>query len=74
MYTIYGKEHCIYCEKAKALLHNKATSYEYHDVVKDINQRNILLSKVKDVKTLPQIFLNEKYIGGFTELQAYLDL
>jgi len=72
MYIIYGRKGCIYCSKAKELLDNLKIPYEYHDVVKDINQRNKLLEKISEVKTVPQIFLNDKHIGGYTELAKSL--
>jgi glutaredoxin len=68
MYTVYGKENCIYCVKAKELLTSMALPFEYHDVMKDIEQRSIMLGKLTNVKTLPQIFVNDDHIGGYSEL------
>jgi len=72
MYTIYGRKGCGYCSRAKELLDNLKIPYEYHDIMKDVEQRNILLEKIHEVKTVPQIFLNDKHIGGYTELAKSL--
>ena len=57
MYTIYGKPDCIYCTKAVALLTEKGLPFEYHNVMQDVAQRAIMLERLTEVKTLPQIFL-----------------
>jgi glutaredoxin len=70
MYIIYGMPNCGYCTRATALLDNKNLPYQYHDVMVDTEQRAIMLEKLTTVKTLPQIFLNNNHIGGYTELVA----
>lgn len=69
-YRIYGKTDCIFCDKAKALLDENGLSYVYYDVMDDIEARQDLLEAIPEVRTVPQIFLDDEYIGGFDELNA----
>lgn len=68
MYKIYGKENCVYCDRAKSLLTNKKLDFTYFDIVQDFSKKQELLDVVPEVRTVPQIFLNGTHIGGYTEL------
>ncbi len=72
MYTIYGTPNCGYCVKAKDTLTEQGIAYDYHDIMTDIEQRTIVQKRVPDMKTVPQIFEGDTYIGGYTELAAHL--
>lgn len=58
---------CSYCHAAKNLLQQQGISYEEVDLIKDGERAQQLLIK-SGQRTVPQIFINEKPIGGFTEL------
>lgn len=75
---IYGRNSCHYCQKAKALAQNCQqwlTDFEYRF---DDNQGNGWYAKDLTehlgiyVTTVPQIFIDNKHIGGFIEFEAYL--
>lgn len=75
VYTIYGKENCEYCEKAKTLLENEGIEFEYVEVGKGITKEELIrkCSEFNVVpKTVPQIFkvssTKTVYIGGYTDL------
>ena len=68
---VWSKENCPYCLQAKALLESKGIEFEERNVSKDWT-REQLLAAVPDARTLPQIFLDDKLIGGFTELRKHL--
>jgi len=72
MYTIYGKPNCSYCTKAKSLLEERGIAYAYHDIISDIEQRQILLNKLPNLETVPQIYDGEHHVGGYTELTTYI--
>lgn len=73
MYRVYGKEWCVYCDRAKTLLKSKNLDYVYHDIEKDDEARNWSLEKSKGQKTVPIIFYGEdNHIGGFEELRNRL--
>jgi glutaredoxin 3 len=67
---IWSKENCPFCVQAKALLEMKGIEYEERNVQKDWT-RDQLLEAVPNARTVPQIFLDDKLIGGFTELRAH---
>jgi glutaredoxin len=69
--TVWSKYHCPYCEQAKALLQQKGIQFE-EKKIGDGYTREELLEAVPNARTVPQIFLDDKLIGGFTELRAHL--
>jgi glutaredoxin len=69
--VVWSKDACPYCEQAKNLLKARGIEYEERNINKDWT-REQLLAAVPMARTLPQIFLNDKLIGGFTELRRHL--
>lgn len=69
---IWSRDFCVYCENAKALLEREGIKYEERKIGKDWT-REQLLESVPSAKTVPQIFLDGNYIGGFTELRKYFE-
>jgi glutaredoxin 3 len=67
---IYTKSYCPYCDYAKDLLTNKNLSYTEVDVEHDEKELQTMLSKSNGLRTVPQIFINDKHIGGFDNLSA----
>ncbi|MDE5061357.1 MULTISPECIES: glutaredoxin 3 [Wolbachia] len=65
--VIYVKKGCPYCIKAKDLLDRKGVEYEEIDVLKNSDLFNDIKSKY-NVRTVPQIFINDKHIGGCDKL------
>jgi glutaredoxin len=68
---VWSKDACPFCVQAKALLTQRGIEYEERNVSKDWTKEQ-LLAVVPDARTLPQIFLDDEYIGGFTELKKHL--
>lgn len=68
---IYSKPNCTFCEQAKNLLTIKGYTYEERDIT-NIKHLVELKNLIPDVKTVPQIYINNQYIGGFTQLKEYL--
>lgn len=62
---------CNYCHAAKNLLQQQRIAYQEVDLIKDDEQAQQLLVQ-SGQRTVPQIFFNEKPIGGFTELSQLL--
>lgn len=69
--VVWSKDACPFCVQAKALLESKGIEFEERNVSKDWTKEQ-LLAAVPTARTLPQIFLDEAYIGGFTELRKHL--
>ena len=68
--TIYTGPMCNYCSAAKHLLNKKKINYEEIDIGYDEKKREEMLKKSNGAKTIPQIFIGEKHIGGYVELRA----
>lgn len=64
---IYTTTYCGYCKRAKELLTSKGIEFEEIDVTDDKVQRQKLID-LTGKKTVPQIFINEKGIGGYDDL------
>jgi glutaredoxin len=69
--TIWSKYNCPYCDQAKALLKNKGIPFE-EKKIGDGYSKEELLEAIPTARTVPQIFLDDKLIGGFTELNEHL--
>jgi glutaredoxin 3 len=69
---VWSKYNCPYCDQAKALLTQRGIKYEERKVG-DGYTREELLEAVPNARTVPQIFINNQLIGGFTELRQHLE-
>ena len=69
--VVWSKDSCPFCLQAKALLESKGIKFEERNVSKDWT-REQLLEAVPNARTLPQIFLDDKLVGGFNELRKHL--
>jgi glutaredoxin len=67
---VWSKNACPFCVQAKALLESKGIEFEERNVQEDWTKEQ-LLEAVPTARTLPQIFLDDNYIGGFTELRKH---
>jgi glutaredoxin 3 len=68
---VWSKDACPFCVQAKSLLTARGIEFEERNISKDWT-REQLLEAVPDARTLPQIFLDEQHVGGFTELRKHL--
>lgn len=68
--TLFTKEGCPFCAKAKAMLTEKGMKYEEIPIGKKITTRTLLAITGK--ATVPQVFIGGKYIGGSEDLEGYL--
>ena len=67
--AIFTREGCSFCAKAKSLL--KGLGYEYAEVPLDHRVRTKVVGAMTGKGTVPQIFINGRYIGGYEELLAW---
>ncbi|MFA6600743.1 MAG: glutathione peroxidase [Candidatus Omnitrophota bacterium] len=68
--TLFAKEGCPYCAKAKVLLKKHGYEYEEIPVTRKISSRS--LHAVSGRMTTPEIFMDGKLIGGCDDLEKYL--
>ncbi len=70
--TIYSKPNCVFCDKAKSLVKGLDLIYEEKMFGKDFNTVEELYEAVgKQVRTMPQILIDDKLIGGYNQLVEY---
>ncbi len=67
--TVYSTPICPYCVRAKDLLKRKGQTYNEIDVSDD-TERAKMIEKAGGRRTVPQIFIGERHIGGFDDLAA----
>ena len=70
--VVWSKYNCPYCDQAKALLKQRGIAFE-EKKIGDGYSKEDLLEAVPTARTVPQIFLNDQLIGGFTELRKHLE-
>lgn len=68
---VWSKNQCPFCDQAKALLRMRGIEYEERNVSTDWTKEQ-LLEAVPSARTVPQIFLDDKLVGGFNELREHL--
>ena len=68
--VIYTGPMCNYCSAAKHLLNKKKINYEEIDIGYDDKKREEMSKKSNGAKTVPQIFIGEKHVGGYVELRT----
>ena len=64
---IYTTPYCPYCVRAKALLQQKGVEYTETDVSDD---RSAMTRRAGGRQTVPQIFIDDRHIGGCDDLYA----
>ncbi|MCA9561961.1 MAG: glutaredoxin 3 [Myxococcales bacterium] len=71
--TIYTTNYCGYCHAAKRLLDQLSVDYDERDVTNNPGARAELVGLAEGRTTVPQIFIGERSIGGYTDLAALHD-
>jgi len=66
---MYSTPVCAYCTRAKQLLESQQIPYEEIDVMSDSTVR-AHMEKISGRRTVPQIFIGERHVGGFDDLKA----
>ena len=68
---IYSKNNCTYCNKAKHLV--KTLGYEYTEKkMEEFDSPEAMLEDIgKQVRTMPQIKIDDKLVGGYNQLVEY---
>ena len=69
--VVWSQPNCAYCEMAKELLKSKGVPFEERKLGETWTKEQ-LFEAVPGARSVPQIFLNDQYIGGFNELKQKL--
>ena len=67
---IYTKAFCPYCTRAKQLLSSKGVDYEEYDITMGGPQRAEMIQRANGRTTVPQIFIDDRHIGGSDDLSS----
>ncbi len=65
---IYSWQYCPFCIRAKSLLNSKGIEYIEHSIDGNEEARNAMSIRASGRTTVPQIFINNKGIGGCDDL------
>lgn len=66
--VIYSKNECVYCDNARKLLSDKNKEFKEFKLHKDFS-RELIREVFPTARTFPIIVIDEKYIGGYTNLE-----
>ena len=67
---VYTTTYCPFCHRAKALLQSKGVLFDEIDVTDDPELRQKMVELAGGRRTVPEIFINGRIIGGYDELRA----
>ena len=67
---VYSGDFCPYCMRAKTLLKNKGLDFTEYNVRKDIQRQAEMQDRAPGSRTIPQIFINDRHVGGCDDLYA----
>ncbi|WP_213014824.1 glutaredoxin 3 [Acinetobacter rathckeae] len=68
--VIYSTTVCPYCVRAKQLLQRKGIEYKEVNLSNEAPEVRTELMQRTNHRTVPQIFINDQFIGGFDQLYA----
>ena len=68
MIKVYTKTTCSFCNRAKKLLKSEGLEFEEINLELHPDQLQPLIERT-NYRKVPQVFINDKFIGGFSELQ-----
>jgi len=67
---VYSGSFCPYCIRAKALLKKKGLDFVEYNVQSEPSRRDEMLRRSGGARSVPQIFINDRHVGGCDELYA----
>ena len=67
---VFTKFFCPYCSRAKALLERKGVEYQEIDLTMDRAGFDAMVARAGGARTVPQIFIDGKHIGGSDDMAA----
>lgn len=67
---IYTRKLCPYCTAAKELLASKNVEFTEYHAGEDEDLKTEMLNRSNGRRTFPEIFINDKHIGGFDDMNA----
>ena len=72
--VVYGTKSCGWCENVVRSLKKHTTSVTRVDVSEPDNLAEMKKFAGKDARSVPQVVIDGKYVGGYTETERYLNI
>ena len=70
---IYTRNACAPCDRAKEFFKSKNLLFSEYNVWENPHYLDTMLIRSNGQRTMPQIFINNKHIGGFNDLKILID-
>ena len=72
---VWSQPNCQYCDLAKKLLTMRGLEYQERIIGMDEGNwpKEALMKAVPNARSVPQVFVKGKYVGGYKELREYLN-
>ena len=72
---VYGSSHCVWCDRVAKMLEDSGADIDKVDVSqgKEIIKEMQEAAGEKD-NTVPQVIIDGKYVGGYTEVERYINV
>jgi len=67
---VYSGNYCPYCVRAKSLLKQRQLEFVEYDVQEEPEKRVEMTKRAPGARTIPQIFINDRHVGGCDDLYA----
>jgi glutaredoxin 3 len=67
---MYSTAFCGYCQRARGLFERKGVAFREIKVDENAGERDVMLKRSGGRRTVPQIFIGERHVGGYDDLAA----
>ena len=67
---VYSGDYCPYCVRAKSLLKQRSLEFIEYNVQQEPDKRAEMMKRSNGGRSIPQIFINDKHVGGCDDLYA----
>lgn len=68
--VMYSTAFCGYCQRARSLLERKGVNVHEIKVDESAGERETMVKRSGGRRTVPQIFIGERHVGGYDDLAA----
>ena len=68
--VMYSTGWCSYCQRARGLFERKGLAFREIKIDEDLQSRDVMLKKSGGRRSVPQIFIGERHVGGYDDLAA----
>jgi glutaredoxin 3 len=68
--VVYSTGWCPYCDRARNLLERKSVAFREIKIDEDDAERAVMMSRSGGRRSVPQIFIGDRHVGGFDDLYA----